>query len=274
MKVLTRGKSGKMIPISKPFIGEDEVKAAGETILSGWVAQGPKVNAFEKAFSQYVGSKFACAVSNCTSALHLALMVVGVRPGNVVITASHSFIATANSIRTCGAEPVFVDIDPKTYNMSYLCLKNFLEQECRIINNELFYKNVRKIAKGESPLVSMFIEKNKSGRVAAVLPVHQMGMPCDIEPILSLAKKFRLPVVEDAACAVGSEIKMNGKWEKIGKPHGDISCFSFHPRKVITTGNGGMITTNNAEYDKKFRLLRQNGVSIPADVRHGFKKAV
>src|SRR5512147_193776 len=107
-----------MIPISKPCLGEEEAAAARETILSGWVSQGPRVKAFEEAFARYVGARYACAVSNCTTALHMALLAVGVKPGDVVITVSHSFIATANSIRYCQAEPVFVDIDPHTYNMS------------------------------------------------------------------------------------------------------------------------------------------------------------
>ena len=106
------------------------------------------------------------------------------------------------------------------------------------------------------------------------MPVHQMGMPCDITAIVSIAKKYNLPVVEDAACAIGSEIRVNDKWEKIGKPHGDIACFSFHPRKIITTGDGGMITTNNSEYYKKIRLLRQHGMSIPDTVRHEAKKLI
>jgi dTDP-4-amino-4,6-dideoxygalactose transaminase len=104
--------------------------------------------------------------------------------------------------------------------------------------------------------------------------VHQMGMPCDIEKIISIAKRYNLPVVEDAACAIGSEIKISDKWEKIGKPHGDIACFSFHPRKVITTGDGGMITTNNTEYDKQIRLLRHHGMNIPDTARHGAKKLI
>ena len=180
-----------------------------------------------------MGSKYACAVSNCTSALHLALRVTGVRPGDEVITVSHSFIATANSIRYCGATPVFIDILPDTFN----------------INPALIASAI-------------------TSRTRAILCVHQMGMPCDIQAITTLAHRHRIPVVEDAACAVGSKVLWEGKWEKIGRPHGDVACFSFHPRKVITTGDGGMLTTNDRDYDAAFRLLRQHSMSISDTVRH------
>ena len=261
-----------MIPISKPFIGNEEAEAAGNVIRSGWVIQGPKVLEFEQAFSQYTGAAFACAASSGTGGLHMALMAVGVKPGDVVITVSHSFIATANSVRMCGAEPVFTDIDPLSLNMSAEALEHRLENDCTKTDNGLFYKHTAQLAVGRSPLAVM--EKNKTGRVAAVMPVHQLGTPCNLEAILSIAKKYGLPVVEDAACALGSEIKINGSWEKIGKPHGDVACFSFHPRKMITTGDGGMITTNNAEYDRLFRLYRHHGMDYPRDVEYGCQKVL
>jgi perosamine synthetase len=227
------------IPIAKPLLGEAEAEAARRAILSGWVTQGPEVAAFEQEFAAYVGGQYACAVSNCTTALHLALLAVGVQPDDEVVTVSHSYIATANSIRYCGAIPIFVDIEPQTYNIN-----------------------------------PVLIEAAISPRTRAILVVHQMGMPCDLKAILEVARQHSLPVIEDAACAIGSEILWEGEWEKIGKPHADIACFSFHPRKVITTGDGGMITTNNPEWDRQFRLLRQHSMSVPDTVRHGSKQVI
>jgi dTDP-4-amino-4,6-dideoxygalactose transaminase len=221
------------IPIIKPLMGEPEAEAARRPILSGWVTQGPEVAAFEKEFAAFTGAPFAAAVSNCTTALHLALLALGAGPGDEVITVSHSYIATANAIRYCGATPVFVDIEPVTYNLN----PNLLEAAI-------------------------------TARTRAILGVHQIGMPSNLQAILPIARRHAVPVIEDAACAIGSEILWEGNWEKIGKPHGDIACFSFHPRKVITTGDGGMLTTANPEYDRKFRLWRQHGMSVSDAVRH------
>ncbi|MEH2479031.1 perosamine synthetase [Nitrobacteraceae bacterium AZCC 2146] len=223
-----------MIPIAMPVLEAEEADAARKAVLSGWVSQGPQVAAFEREFAALVGSPHACAVSNCTTALHLALLAAEVGPGDEVITASHSFIATANCIRYCGAVPVFVDIDPLTYNLA-----------------------PARVAEAITP------------RTRAILAVHQMGMPCDLNALVPLAAKHGLILIEDAACAAGSQIRISGKWGSIGKPHGQIACFSFHPRKVITTGEGGMLTTSNPEFDRKFKLLRQHGMSVPDTVRHG-----
>jgi perosamine synthetase len=228
-----------MIPIIKPTLGQEEADAAAAAVLSGWVSQGKEVAAFEAAFAQQVGSAHACAVSNCTTALHLALLAASVGPGDEVITVSSSFIATANVIIQCGARPVFVDIRPDDYNIDPDRIAAALTQRTR-----------------------------------ALLCVHQMGMPCDLARILPLARSHGIPVIEDAACAIGSRIQMNGEWQAIGAPHGDVACFSFHPRKIVTTGEGGMLTTRHAEWDRLFRLWRQHGMSVPDTVRHSSARVV
>jgi perosamine synthetase len=228
-----------MLPIAKPTIGDAELEAVRRPLGSGWLTQGPEVAAFEREFAEFVGAPFACAVSNCTTALHLALRAAGVRAGDEVITVSHSFIATANAIRYCGAVPVFVDVRPDTYNI-----------------------DPSKIAAAIS------------GRTRAMLVVHQLGMPCELDQIIAMARRHGLPVIEDAACAAGSEILWRGNWERIGAPHGDIACFSFHPRKVMTTGDGGMLTTSDAEYDRQFRMWRQHSMSVPDTTRHASRKVV
>src|SRR5262249_37215931 len=188
-----------MIPIIKPSMDEREAAAARRVILSGWVTQGPEVAAFEREFADVVGAPHACAVSSCTTALHLALVAVAVGPGDEVVTVSHSFIATANAIRYCGAIPVFVDIDLATLNID-----------------------------------PGLVESAIGPRTKAILAVHQIGMPCDLGALTAIAARHGLPLIEDAACAIGSEIEWEGAWQRVGRPHGDIACFSFHPRKLLS----------------------------------------
>lgn len=227
------------VPFARPSLDEREAEAARRAILSGWVTQGPEVAAFEREFAAAVGADHACAVSNCTTALHLALLAAGVGPNSEVVTVSHSFIATANAIRYCGAIPVFVDIDRSTFNID-----------------------------------PSLVEAAIGSRTRAILAVHQMGMPFDVARIVDVARRHRLPLIEDAACAAGSEVLWNGHWERVGKPHGDAACFSFHPRKVLTTGDGGMITTSHPEWDRQFRLWRQHGMDMPDTVRHSSRQVI
>ena len=228
-----------LIPVARPWLDERDADAARRAILSGWVTQGPEVAAFERELAAAVGAPHACAVSSCTTALHLALAALGVGAGDEVITVSHSFIATANAVRYCGAMPVFVDVRPDTYNID-----------------------------------PTLIEAAITARTKAVLVVHQLGMPCELDAILDITTRHGLPVVEDAACAIGSEIRWQGQWERLGRPHGDVACFSFHPRKLLSTGDGGMLTTRNADLDARFRLLRQHGMSVPDTVRHASTRVV
>lgn len=258
----------KTIPVALPLLGQAEAEAASRTILSGWVTQGPRVAEFEADFARYTGAAHACAVANCTVALHYALLAVGVRPGDTVVTVSHSFIATANAVRACGAEPVFADIDPATLNMDPDELARILAEDYAPGPDGPYYRDVARLARGESPLVHFCGESGRAGRLGAVLAVHQVGVPADMGRILPLCRAAGVPVVEDAACAIGSEVRLGETFERIGRPHGDVACFSFHPRKVITTGDGGMITTNDPEHDRRFRLLRQHGMSVSDAARH------
>jgi dTDP-4-amino-4,6-dideoxygalactose transaminase len=228
-----------MIPITQPLVGEAEAAAAAEAVRSGWLTQGPRTARFEADFAAAVGAEHACAVANCTVALHLALLGVGVRPGDEVVTVSHTFIACANAIRQCGAVPVFVDIDPATFCMDPALLDGAI-----------------------------------TPRTRAIMVVHQIGMPADMARILPIARAHRIPVIEDAACALGSEMLVGEAWQPIGMPHGDVACFSLHPRKVVTVGDGGVLTTRDRALDARFRLLRQHGMSVPDTVRHGSPQVI
>jgi perosamine synthetase len=227
------------IPIIRPELGDQELKEISRVIGSGWITQGPEVAAFESEFAEFVDAPHATAVANCTAALHLALLALGIGEGDEVITVSHSFIATANAIRYCRAKPIFVDIQPGTFNID-----------------------------------PAQVEKALTKRTRAILCVHQLGMPCDLTRILKIGRLYGIPVVEDAASAIGSEIRVGDAWEKIGKPHGDIACFSFNSRNLLTTGDGGMITTKNSDRDAKFKLLRQHAMSSTDVARHNSKEVI
>lgn len=222
-----------MIAIAKPYLTADEAQNAYDTILSGWVTQGPKVQEFEEKFAAYVGSKYAVALSNCTTALHLAMIVAGIKEGDEVICPSMSYVATANCIKYVNATPVFAEV------------------------NEFYNLDV------------VDVEKKITPKTKAILLVHQIGMPADIDAFKTLCAKHNLQLIEDAACAVGSSFK--GK--KIGS-HENLTCFSFHPRKVITTGDGGMITTDNEEHYKRLKLLRQHAMSVNDRERHTSTKLI
>jgi len=217
------------IPIARPFVGREEEEAVLEVLRSGWLSQGQRVAEFERRFAEYVGAKHAVAVSSCTTALHLALIAAGVSSGDEVLCPSLSFIATANSIRYVGATPVFVDIDETTYNM-----------------------NPNRLEEAITP------------RTRAILAVHQIGLPAALSEILELAHRRNLVVVEDAACAIGSEYR----GQRIGAPHSSLACFSFHPRKILTTGEGGMVTTADEKVAERIRHLRQHAMTTSDLTRH------
>jgi perosamine synthetase len=215
------------IPIARPEMGEPEWLAIREVIESGWVTQGPRVEAFERAVAEYCGAEHAVAVSSCTTALHLSLIVAGIGPGDEVIVPSMSFIATANAVVHAGAEPVFAEVEPDTFNL------DLADVRARI-----------------------------TPRTKAIVLVHQLGLPADIAGFTALAEENALKIVEDAACAIGS----SHRGRRIGS-HGELVCFSFHPRKLVTTGDGGMVLTSNKEHADRLRLLRQHGMSVNDRVR-------
>lgn len=222
------------IPVMIPWLGEEEAKAASDAVLSGWVAQGPRVAEFERAFAERVGAEHAVAVSSCTTALHLSLVALGLGAGDEVIVPSLSFIATANAVRYVGAEPVFADVDPVTGN-----------------------------------LTTATVDAVRTPRTKAVLAVHQGGVPADVHALRAACADWDLPLVEDAACAIGSTVG--------GKPVGQgalLAAWSFHPRKLVTTGEGGMVTTDDADWALRLRRLREHGMNASAAERHASNKPV
>ena len=222
------------VEFARPYLTGNEAAVVAEVIASGWISQGPKVRAFEQMFADRVGAADAIATTSCTTALHLALHGAGVGSGDEVIVPSLSFIATANAVLHCGATPVFADIDPLTYNLD--------------------------------PAAA---ERAITPRTKAIMPVHQVGLPADMDAFLALADTYGLELVEDAACAIGAAYK--------GRPVGSIgpiTCFSLHPRKVITTGEGGVITVNDPELGERLRRIRQHGMSVSDLARHNTDQVV
>lgn len=222
------------IPVMRPLLGDEEARAAAAAVASGWVAQGPRVAEFEKQFAARIGAEQGIAVSSCTAALHLCLVVLGIGPGDEVVVPSLSFIATANAARYVGATPVFADVEAETGNLSVETIESVL-----------------------------------SPRTRAVLLVHQAGVPADRDAIKALLDPHDVPLVEDAACAAGSTYS--------GRPVGTealLAAWSFHPRKLLTTGEGGMITTSHAEWATRLRRLREHGMDVSASDRHSTRQPV
>ncbi|MEU7031079.1 aminotransferase class I/II-fold pyridoxal phosphate-dependent enzyme [Streptomyces sp. NPDC046275] len=216
------------IPVMVPWLGDEEAAAAAAAVRSGWVAQGPRVAAFERAFAERVGAAHGVAVSSCTTALHLALVALGLGPGDEVIVPSLSFIATANAVRYVGAEPVFADVELATGN-----------------------------------LTAATVDAVRTARTKAVLVVHQAGVPADVEALRAACEGWGLPLVEDAACAIGS----TAGGGSVGRG-ALLAAWSFHPRKLLTTGEGGMVTTDDAEWAARLRRLREHGMNVSAADRH------
>jgi dTDP-4-amino-4,6-dideoxygalactose transaminase len=223
-----------MIPVMKPWLGPDEAQAAADAVSSGWVAQGPRVAEFEKAVAAKAGAEYGVAVSSCTAALHLALLLLEIGPGDEVIVPSLSFIATANAARYVGATPVFADVELATQN-----------------------------------LTPATIEAVCTPNTRAVILVHQTGVPADIDAIRAFCAPRNIEIVEDAACAIGSSYR--------GRPiggHSSLVALSFHPRKVITTGEGGMLLTDRLDFAERAARLREHGMNVSAAARHASDKAV
>ena len=224
----------RMIPVMRPWLGREEAEAAAATVASGWIAQGPRVQEFEAAFAAAIGTPHAVAVSSCTTALHLTLIAAGIGPGDEVIVPSLSFIATANAVRYVGAQPVFADVDRVTQN-----------------------------------LVPETVQPRLTGRTRAVILVDQAGVPADLATMRALCDPLQVTVIEDAACAAGSSYR--------GRPVGagaELAAFSFHPRKLLTTGEGGMITTGDEAVAARLRRLREHGMDVSAADRHRSRQPV
>jgi dTDP-4-amino-4,6-dideoxygalactose transaminase len=223
-----------VIPVMKPFLGEEEAQAAADAVRSGWVAQGPRVAQFESDFAAYVGASHGVALSSCTTALHLSMVLLGVGPGDEVVVPSLSFIATANAARYVGATPVFADVDLATGNLTVDT-----------------------------------VDAVRTPRTRAVIAVHQGGVPFDVAALRTACAGWGVELVEDAACAAGSTA--------YGRPVGSgalVAAWSFHPRKVITTGEGGALTVGREDWAVRLRRLREHGMSVSAAQRHASSQPV
>ena len=217
----------RFIPFSRPWIDDTEIEAVSQVLASKWISSGNRVREFERAFSEYLGVKHAIAVSSCTAALHLSLVVAGIGSGDEVITTPYTFTATAEAIRYVGAKPVFVDIHPDTLNID-----------------------------------TSKIEQAITSRTKAILPVHIAGIPCDMDALRDISQNHNLMLIDDAAHAIPVEYK----GQHIGAI-GDLSAFSFYANKNLTTAEGGMITTNSDAFAKPLRTMRLHGIDKDAWAR-------
>lgn len=233
----------KQQPVTLPYFTDDELILVKEVLDSGWVAQGPKTAIFENEIAKHEGTKFALATTSCTTALHLAMYAEGMRPQMDVLVPSFTFVATLNTVVQTGATPIITDVTLDTYNIDPISVRDRIKNNYKLENGKLI--NI------------------KTGNVLwGIVAVHQFGLCCDIYAINAIAKEYNLKVLEDAACALGAHI--NGVHQGA---FGNTSCISFHPRKSITTGEGGMVLTNNEELIASMRELRSHGASVSADAR-------
>lgn len=237
----------KTIPVMTPYFTQEEKDAIIEALDSGWVAQGPRTFEFERAIAAHEGVRYGIATTSCTTALHLAMVALGIGSGMDVIAPSFTFVATANSIRMTGATPILADIFPDTYNIDPEFVRGIIDTHYHRTADGLLHKQSGNLLWG-------------------IIAVHQFGLCADMPSINKIAEEYRLQVIEDAACAIGARI---GDVREGG--FGNVSCLSFHPRKSITTGEGGMVLTNDEALAERMRTLRSHGASVSADQRHSGK---
>lgn len=239
------GAGSRFIPLCVPEIAGNEWKYIKECLDTNWVSSvGSYVDRFEEDLARYVGSKRAVATVNGTSALHVALLIAGVEPDDEVLTSTLTFIAPANAVRYVSAWPVFMDTEPRYWQMDAQKVVDFLEKECQWRNKALYNKTTGR-------------------RIRALLPVHILGHPVDMDPIIEAARKFDLPIVEDASESLGATYK----GRSVGR-FGDLSCFSFNGNKLITTGGGGMIATDNEQFAEKAKYLTTQAKDHPIEYIH------